>query len=194
MKKLLMTTSILGTLVTTSTTERLNTNQPNIATELLNQSNEEQECNYVWRDVNISHYVETRAMGTDEINDTKNANKGSAKSWDNVFINSKFIIVEGYFALHTYRAPEYLKAMLLVLNSKKSSNNLQVWESEQKNEAWSGTGHQSSIIKLKVITAYDSEENITNMEIESYIWARTAGSAHVCSTTSQINTIKFVIN
>lgn len=204
MKKMLAVLSAIGFLSISSSVGGLNFNQTSSILEIgksadgTNFTSKEKSNNYdtiyTWSNININHFVETNKTRKDQKEDPAYDSKASAKSWDNLFMKARWIIITGYFALHTYTNADYFNDALLILNTKESNETTRVWEFSKTNDQWKGTGHHTSTVSLTLTADYDQEEEVTSLKLKSYIYARTAGAVHSCSTTSQINTAVFVEN
>lgn len=200
MKKLLATLGLAGILSTSATAAGLNiNNQTSITTNLTNpnfdNSIRSSEAIYEWKDVNIDHKVQTKALGTHKVTDTSTNYKATAESWNDYFLNAKFLVVSGAFTLHTNKLPKELSDEIIVKANEAKSNDLErVWNYSETNDHWRGWGHQTSTITLTVTAKYDEKEAATLLSVSSDIYARTAGSVHACWTTSQIDIIRFIVD
>lgn len=202
MKKILAILGLAGILSTSGTVGVLNSNinnQTNVSTKLVNinfnNPIDNYEAIYEWTDVNINHYVQTKATGTHTVDDIAFSSKATGKSWNSFFMKSKLLVVSGSFTLHTHTGPQdNLSNLIVNINEAKSNNLERVWESSVTNDKWLGWGHQTSTVTLTVIAKYDEKEEVTSLSISSYIYARTAGAVHVCKTSSQVNIIRFIVD
>ncbi len=200
MKKLLAMLGLAGILSTSATAGVLNiNNQTNVTTNLTNPNFDNSvhisEAIYEWTDVNIDHKVQTKALGTHKVEDISTNYKATTKSWNDYFLNSKFLVISGAFSLHTNKLPEDLSDEIIVKANETKSNDLErVWSYSETNDHWRGWGHQTSTITLTVTAKYDEKEDATLLLVSSDIYARTAGSVHACWTSSQIDIIRFIVD
>lgn len=192
MKKFLTILTAVGFLATSVGTSVLNADQNNLV-ELSEQTL--YSGVYSWTDVAIKHDIATTSSlwVTDVVSNEKNDNTAvSKKTWSEVLLSAEKVMSSGYIALHTYSSPKYLSDFVLNLNPEKSDNLQRVWEFNETNDQWKGTGHHTSTINLSIIAKYNQNEEVASIMYKSYIYARTAGAAHSCSTTSEIKTAIFI--
>ncbi|AGM25569.1 hypothetical protein [Spiroplasma chrysopicola] len=176
------------------TTNLLNENNQNNNFAVANFNTKTRTLNNIWDKVGINHSVVTASSGTDEKPDTKTVTKAMAKiSWYDIINKSKYANAHGYFAFHPYKNPWFKDTLQLTFKSEKSTINSRIWEFSDTNDQWSGWGHQTSKISLTLKAVYNDEEGITALELISYIYARTAGSVHECSTASKVDSIQFLL-
>lgn len=197
MKKFLFLLSTMSTLTLSTTTSLVTVDQTNNVlnttnySSIINLNNQYQE-NWKWNDVQIDHSTTTPATGTHESEATIRDFYAANVSWENIFMKSEHLIASGYFALHPYKGAKFFDELTLKLDADNSKLNYQTWIGEADNDQWEGWGHQTSKIKITVTAKYIEETKLTALFIQSYVYARTAGSVHECSTTSEINSISFV--
>ncbi|MCL6428672.1 hypothetical protein LT335_00219 [Spiroplasma sp. JKS002669] len=199
MKKILVTLGFVGALTTSTAAGVLNiNNQTNIVTTLTDQNLDNSintsEAIYGWTDININDKVQTKATGTHKLENTSFAYKATTKSWNDYFINSKFLLISGAFTLHTNKNPKEFNNIVVNISETRSNDLERVWSYSETNDQWRGWGHQTSTITLTVTAKYDEKEATTLLSVSSYIYARTAGSVHACWTTSEVDTIRFIVD
>ena len=199
MKKIWATLGLAGVLSSSAAVGVLDINHhTNVSTKLVNTNIDNpihsSEAIYDWADVNINHRVETKATGTNTVDNTAYANKASSKSWNDFFANSKLLVITGTFDLHTYTNPKTLSTITANINEAKSSKLEKVWEVTETNDNWKGTGHHTATITLTITAKYDEKEATTLLSVSSYIYARTAGAFHSCWTSSQVNIVRFIVD
>lgn len=205
MKKFLTMLTAVSFLSTSVATSVLNFNQTdfnqtnNQANLLLSENKLEKDLYsgiYSWTDIAIDHQIKTtsKLWVKDEVSNEKSDTTAvSKKTWDEVLMNTEKIMSSCYIALHTYTSPKYLNDVVLTLNTEKSNDLERVWEFSDTNDQWKGTGHHTSTVNLTVTAKYNQEEEVASIMYKSYIYARTAGAAHYCSTISQIKNAIFIV-
>ncbi|ATZ18510.1 hypothetical protein ESOMN_v1c01250 [Williamsoniiplasma somnilux] len=165
-----------------------NENRNDIKKTKINQQNNQ------WNDINLISECSVPAAGTHKDDDVKTAQKATAKiSWENTISNSRFVDVSGQFDLNTYKEPVNTKNFMLKKIDSESSISRIVFEEEKVNDKWSGWGHQTSKIKIRLIAEYNTDEGITSLMLSNYTYIRTAGSVHKSSTYSKINNLSFLV-
>ncbi|AXK51540.1 hypothetical protein [Spiroplasma alleghenense] len=147
-------------------------------------------------ELKINHTVKTKKSGTQTKKDEKEAIYSTKTlDWNGEILNTKYAIAHGTFNLGTYKKPKTFYSLSMDYNPELSESNKRVWTSNDNlytNDQWTGWGHQTSRISLKLSAYYNQKENITTFYLNSSIYARTAGSVHSCTTTSKVDSIELL--
>lgn len=147
--------------------------------------------NWTLNGININHSVSTPSSGTHpSSNIATDTSVTTTVPWTN-FSQYQQVEAIGYFALHPYDGAEYYNSVMLKMDTVDKSQNSIEWDYTKTDDQWRGWGHQTSTITLKVV-AKNNANGIISFAVSSYIYARTAGSIHACSTTSQISSLEFI--
>lgn len=147
-----------------------------------------------WNNVGLSHSVTTSTTGTDdEWNNSSKIYATAKLSWTNLVNKSKYLNANGLFYFGTYSNSKKYNNVELIKTSSSNNNNEITWKYEDSNDQWVFWAHQNCQIVLNVTASYNSEEQIISLMVSSYIYARTAGSVHSCTTLSQVDSIEFLI-
>ncbi len=195
MKNLLKLSGVIGLLSTPLASNSLIINKNLLLTnnEILENMKENKSvtADSTTVPISISDEVTTKATGTQ----TKekygtNLTTISNSNWQSDFQDTSRIIANGNFKYGTYTNGKERDS--LTLSIKDIGLNKRVWENDDTVDSWKGWGHHTSRIKLTVEATNNIHDNTISIKVDYYIYARTAGAVHSCSTKINLNRLFFV--
>ncbi|WP_339034924.1 hypothetical protein [Spiroplasma endosymbiont of Cantharis rufa] len=195
MKNLLKLSGVIGLLSTPLTSNSLIMNKNLLLTnnEVLTNMKENNSVSIdsTTVPISVSDEVTTKATGTQSKESYgTNSTTISNSNWENDFQDTSIIIAYGNFKYGTYtngKEKDYL-----TLSIKEIGLNKRVWESDETVDSWKGWGHHTSRIKLTVEAENIIYDNTISIKVDYYIYARTAGAVHSCSTKINLNRLFFI--
>lgn len=131
----------------------------------------------------------TAASGTHTKTDSASVSTVGKNSFD-AFKTVTNVNAYGLFYFHTYKDPVTFKNVAFKKDDSSTDTKLKFKYSDS-HQAKDGWAVQDSRIAM-TITITKAANGFASIKLDNYIYARTAGAFHSCSTTSNIDRLDFI--
>ncbi|WP_338972330.1 hypothetical protein [Spiroplasma endosymbiont of Panorpa germanica] len=139
--------------------------------------------------------VETKKLGTHEVDKISRKSVHTKQiSWKNVASKAIKIKAFGNFSFDTWKNPNSKQTIFLDKQEESDSKRI-VWKSDDNtytHNAQSGWGKQKSMISITLEARLNEDEKFVDYDVELYVYAKTSGSVHSCSTSAYLRWIDFI--